>query len=184
MKNNLFLLLCGIAMLLTSCTPDDEKKCGNEDFERYAVYPGITPNLFNDYLAGQYFSEQLYTTFYTTSGGRSRFIFSIAVSNVCSYEPILVSPTLQLVIANADIKDTLYISEPSGTKLEEGIAPSNGVIYMIDEIYPFTTTSPTTSFNVGNIISFPSQGSWSADSLYFWGQVVDITFSVQYKTAQ
>lgn len=183
MKNHslYFFMLLSATLLLSSCSDDEDKKsCGDE---RITAFPTMTPAQFDEYfLDPTTFGDATYETDYVRQNNIAYFDFATSVVHVCPYQDILVSPTLLLNTADANIRDTLTIRSPGGNELKTNILPSTGTVYMSDEVYTFTTSANETSVKIINSISFPSQGSVAADSAYFFGNLASFGFSMQYNT--
>lgn len=182
------LLCTAIAMAITffvsSCAKDDKNKCKDHS-EKIIAFPYINATVFQQYQTPQNAGNVLYLTAYATNGGRSSFIFDIAVSNVCPHTDPLLSSTMVLKNPDANLTDSIGIGSNHGGNVAEAVFPSNGTVYDIDEFYTFDAGSPSpVGFTFVNKISIPAQGSWAADSAYFFSNLDNLSVGGSYNTTQ
>ncbi len=184
MKPKFTFLIVTLALLL-SCKKEGSKSCGGEEQDRVTLFAAMTPALFSDYIhnGSHEAANATYQIRYYIENTRAKIRFETEVTDVCPFEEILVSPTLALNHADATLSDSLYISGTGSRIVVDNITPSNGVLYDLDEIYTFDTNENDATYTVYNVIGFPSQGSFSLDSAYFFNNLSSFKLSTNYKAA-
>ena len=104
--------------------------------------------------------------------GKSIFILETEINHVCTYESPLISATHELVFSDNDIGDTVFILE-SPRLINYGVPVSNGVVFLSDELYLFQHENKgDNKLQYLFECSIPYQGSWVADSAYFFTNLV------------
>lgn len=184
MNNKLLKLVTLLFIVaLTSCKEEGEKACTD------APYPwGInisTAQKFMQYKDVFYEDGEgmaLYSTHYSTSSGRSYFKIQIDLNDICISDPPLVSGGYTVYIPDADIKDSLIITDLSNVN-RFGITPS-GSTYNLDYFYIFSgNTNNAGRLVVRNEVSFTSKGGWAADSIFFFENLAFFSATITSKVA-
>lgn len=175
MKHILKYLLF-IPVLLPSCKdPDDPtvKDCGEEV---------ITLTNFYD-CNGLYNSDTTLTDGTNTSAysftiglsGSIRFItLAGSYESFCTYESPLVSAFLEFALDDPNFTDTVRVQEAGGTQINY---PTDdlGTIHKSDQFYVWENENPDGARLIYNYsVYFPTLGSWSADSAYFFSNLVQM----------
>lgn len=164
-------LLLVVILFIAGCGKNEEKCEGEEkvtgfntmnatEFARLLAAPDILP------LAA-------YRTAYSENvNGMGMSAFALQLSNVgvCAYEPVFVTSMLELTIADASVKDTLNVSSPDNYFVQS-VQPS-GTLYQANEYFDAGGTGDV-DIILKHVVWFPYQGSSDADSLYFWGNVIN-----------
>lgn len=180
MKKLIYLLPAAcLFFLLPGCTKNenssDDQECDEEYVVGHNIYDGAD---FANYLPGQYFNGNYYLTDYTTfntlSGTLAGFSLGLEVTGLCnSYYPNI---NFQLLLDTPDSSITcagaLDELNSGGYEKEYTIVP-NGTLYNYnsDHVFVGEPNGSAETLRLSLLIAFPTQGSYSADSAYFFSNL-------------
>ncbi len=170
-------LFLGVVLFIAGCNNANKENCGDDHTKRYFGFNSFSASNFEMYNNGVDAGYVYYSATYSVVNNRAVFKYLITIDSVCIYDDPNVFSTLNLLVANPDFKDTLKI-KTQGTGNAEvitAISPSN-LVYDRDEIYSFTGKTNPDGLLVINSLSFPTQGSWQADSTYFFTTIDAYSF--------
>ncbi|MGE0634912.1 MAG: hypothetical protein AB7G44_12830 [Bacteroidia bacterium] len=173
-------LMLVVILFIAGCGKADEK-CEGE--EKVTGFNSMNPTEFDRLLAAPDILEfATYRTAYSeniNSSGMSAFALQTTVTGACSYEPVFVTSMLELVIADADVKDTLSV-QSTGNYFVQSVLP-NGTLYMANEYFDTKGSTGSVDLILKHVVWIPYKGSRDADSLYFWGNVVNWRLGSQFR---
>ncbi|HMG16792.1 MAG TPA: hypothetical protein VK590_15155 [Saprospiraceae bacterium] len=185
MKTNFYtkLSLLSIILLLSACSKDDPKGCGGEDKDATAHC------VFKDYAGYQkYFDivEDTTGTFraiYGTKNSTSFYALNMTLSNYCISEPNIIYSNIEFKKSLPEVVDTLYIWEANAnsqinTVIKQVISQSVHQYYLTA---PYIFDHEGGTANIANYVFFPSQGSKSKDSLFFFSNLAKMEILSLYK---
>jgi len=166
-------------LMLCSCNDDAAKNCGDE---KASAFPTMDATVFTNHYSPEILTYTTYFAYYYENiGGYSRFVLSTGLKKVCSSEPVIINAMLELLVANSDIKDTIRVTSLNNS-FTQSVLPS-GTLYSAVEAFD-TKGTGTTDVALEYNVYVPYQGSRSADSLYFWGQVVNWRLNSEFKISE
>lgn len=171
-------------LLLSSCDKNNEQSCGGEDTERISAFPSMDAQKFAQYLTAEQLTYVRYQTYYyenMDNSGYSVFALQNKLNSVCPFEPMQLYTSLELIVPNADIKDSI-VAVSSNNSFKQSVLPTNGY-YEANEFFDTKDVSASSPF-ISHAAFIPYQGSRSADSAYFWTQVVSFGLGSKFKIQQ
>ncbi len=178
-------LLLVVMLFITACTPsgNDEDICAHEtktttlsmdkasDWKSHEVEV-----VFGDVTSRIAFDQNV------AASGYSVAAFFLDINNVCALESPLISSTLILKTAAPDFIDSLYIQDDEGDVLRLRIPiDASNQVFNFSEYYVFPENFDVSDLHINNIIYFPYQGSFVADSTYFFGKLDNMVLGVSFK---
>lgn len=175
MRHILPYYLC-IPIILAGCKdPDDPtaKECGEEVVTLINIYD--CNSLYNSDTS---LTDGTNTSVYSYTIGLSGSIRLITLAGsyeaFCTYESPLVSAFLEFAIDDPNFTDTVRVQEVGGTQIDYP-TEDLGTIHKSDQFYVWEKESPEgVRFIYNYSVYFPTLGSWSADSAYFFGNLVQM----------
>lgn len=168
-----------LSLSIHSCgesTSSDDAKCGEEAVAGMYLR---TPAQFANYVMGSGSENASYRMSYTTSRGEAIFIQSLTIDKSCASSNPLISLTLELKSRDSLIQDSALVVDGAKTVLLPII--KSGSVFFEDHEYPFDDPKGSGKLLVSHKCSFPTQGSWSADSAYLFSRLVVMSTGVGYK---
>ena len=169
------IFLLGFMWLISSCSKNS-KKCGGDNKDGVTGWPNMNAANFKMYknMSQTYVDGKNFDDYLVVNGGEALFIFVTHVENVCPFQDATAYIIFSTKLYDPNMRDTFQISSPGGNIVTQAVQPSGllNTDYNYDVIYPFTTQA-VTNYTVENTIYFPSHGSWTADSIYFFRDILD-----------
>lgn len=169
------LILAGAALMAASvsCTksdlnPDEKKECGDELRTILSVSDAQTWQSFSNFVST---ANAHYKTYYSTENGQARFKLFTQAENVCPSGLAEVGTQLITAIDVPEITLTASVTEEGFTNpVSLPITKQSNSVHNGNNAYAFRGDGN----NAANLIyesvcSFPTHGSWSADSTFFFG---------------
>jgi hypothetical protein len=183
----LFTLLFVCAIGLSACD-EKEKGCGEE------VVAGRTIYNANDFAAcytddllvgGVDEGIAIYRTSYQNFNGRAHYTLRVELENVCRSEPPFMSVQTDFTVHDSAIADTMFFGTPDLSVYVKFPAPHIGSgIYDRNEYMAIPDGDGGATIILVNVISFPTQGSREADSLYFFGNLIKQEVGINARRAE
>jgi len=175
-------LMLVVILFITGCGKNEENCAGEEkvtgfntmdeaEFDRLLV----TPDILEHASYRTAYSENV------NSMGMSGFALQSSIVGACAYEPVFINSRLELILPDAAIKDTLSVSS-SNNYFVQSVLP-NGTIYAANEYFDTKGTGDV-DLILKHVVWIPYQGSAAADSIYFWGNVVNWRLGSQFKLSK
>ncbi|MCW3127771.1 MAG: hypothetical protein JWO03_3429 [Bacteroidetes bacterium] len=175
-----------IILCMASCSKENNKtsKSCNDSSNRVAIFDINNADSFVYYLTPRHFGDITKVSGYATNSSRSTMYLNIGIGHVCPYEDALVSSGFNTLFHDNNLKDTLAFREASISTFSAQSVPfdPNITSYHADEPLTFVVQSDTTGIAVVNAVYFPPQGSWQADSIYFFTNFLEISVGATYNT--
>jgi hypothetical protein len=171
------LLISVVILILTGCATTKEQ-CGAGHTQRLFAFNSFSAANFELYSNGGDDAGYVkYSAAYHVVNGRAVFNYLIGLDKVCIFSDVTVYSTLNTLVNNPEFADTLIIKAPGfSSQVVTVINPSN-MVYDRDEIYTFDANSANPAqMLINNKLSFPTGGSWQADSAYFFSNIGAYSF--------
>jgi hypothetical protein len=169
------LLSAGCSKNNDPTEPDKKEECGHGTTAFISVR---TPEQWQSFKNRINAGDTEYESGYWVKDGKAVFSIGAWHNRVCPKEPATIIPQLITLIDDNTVSFEATAEENSGDPVQMQVPKAN-TVYKGENLFAFSNTdSKQVSLSCAARCSFPTKGSWSADSTYFFDFLLD-DFSIK-----